>query len=123
MAKIGFNNLFFCRAIGTLQPTSLLPKEENLEMCLHTAISMAVFASWVKVLQCFMDWSSSAAYSAHLTQQCLSFFRGFRTVLERLMAELLVAVIDISVILVLSSLNQEVLLWLGSRSAGKPRAT
>ena len=27
--QIGFNNLF-CRATGTVQPTSLLPKEENL---------------------------------------------------------------------------------------------
>ena len=61
-----------------------------------------------------MVWSSSAVFSAHLNQQCLSFFRGFRTVLERFMAELLVIVLDISVILVLSSLNQHYTPYLGA---------
>ena len=92
-------------------------------MCLHTAFSNMSLASAVKVLQFFLDWSSSMAYSAQLVQKCLSFSLGCRTAFERLMAELLVVESARSVILVLSSLNQDVWFLLGSRSAGRPLAT
>ncbi len=92
-------------------------------MWLHMATSILSFASAVKVLQSFLDWSSSWTLSAQLTQQCLSFCLGFRVAFDKLMAELLVVASASSEILVLSSLNHEVLLWLGSRSAGWPRVT
>ena len=82
-------------------------------MCLHTASSMMSPALAVKVLQSFLDRSSSGTYSAQLVQQCLSVSLGLRVVFERLMAELLVVVWASSVILELSRLNQEVRLLLG----------
>ena len=94
-----------------------------MEMWLHTAASIAVLAAGVKVLQSFMDLSSFGTNSVHFTQQCLSFLVGLRAALARLIAELFVAFTDKAVILGLSSLNQTVLSRLGSRSAGKSRAT
>ncbi len=92
-------------------------------MWLHTVFSILSFASAVKVLQSFMDWSSSWTYSAQLTQQCLSFCLGFWVAFYKLMAELLVVASASPEIFVLSTVNHEVLFWLGSRSAGWPRVT
>ena len=98
----------FFKAGGTFQTASLLSKEENFLMCLHTVSSMESLTSAVKVLQSFLDRSSSGTYSTQLVQQCLSFSFGLRVAFERLMAVLLVLVWARSVILELSWLNHEV---------------